>query len=121
MAIMLFLFVADLVIMGLFTSTQWVIISAIVFAGAILGNTNTLITTAVMEAAPVERSTASAAYSFLRFLGAAISPYMAAKLAEIFNLHLPFYVAAGFVFLSIVFIGWNYKHLAHVDRMDTAH
>ncbi|WP_137789349.1 MFS transporter [Bacillus sp. E(2018)] len=121
MAFMLFLFVADLVIMGLFTSTQWVIISAIVFAGAILGNTNTLITTAVMEAAPVERSTASAAYSFLRFLGAAISPYMAAKLAEIFNSHLPFYVAAGFVFLSIIFIGWNYKHLAHVDRMDTSH
>jgi MFS transporter, ACDE family, multidrug resistance protein len=121
MALMLAFFVGDLVIIGLFTSTQWVIIAAVIFAGAILGNTNTLITTAVMDSTTVERSTASAAYSFLRFIGAAISPFMAAKLAEIYNPHVPFFVGAGFVFLSILFIWWNYKHIAHVDTTETSH
>lgn len=121
MIIMLALFTLDLVVMGLFTSTQWVVITAVIIAGAILGNNNTLITTAVMNAAPVERSTASAAYSFLRFLGAAISPFMAAKLSEIFNPHVPFYVGAGFVFISILVIALNYKHIKHVNLMESGH
>jgi MFS transporter, ACDE family, multidrug resistance protein len=121
MVFMLILFALDLVVLGIFTSTQWVFISGVIFVGAILGNNNTLITTAVMEAAPVERSTASAAYSFLRFLGAAISPFMAAKLAEVFNPHVPFFVGAGFVFLSLVFIWFNYKHIVHIDRSPSTH
>lgn len=118
---MLVLFVADLVVMGVFTDTKETVICAVIFAGAILGNTNTLITTAVMGAAPVERSTASAAYSFLRFIGAAISPYMSGKLAEHFNSHVPFIVGAGFVLLSILFIGLNLKHIKHVDRLNASH
>ncbi|MEK4649384.1 MFS transporter [Exiguobacterium sp. FSL W8-0210] len=81
----------------------------------------TLITTAVMDAAPVERSTASAAYSFLRFLGAAIAPFMAGKLAEIFNANLPFYVGSGFVLLSVIIIGVNLKHIRHIDRTEGGH
>ncbi|MUT66471.1 MFS transporter [Paenibacillus sp. NEAU-GSW1] len=118
---MLFLFVVDLAIMGMFTSTREVVIVAVIIAGAIIGNSNTLITTAVMNAAPVERSTASAAYSFLRFLGAAISPYMAGKLSEIFNAHVPFIVGAAFVLLSIVYMWANSKHIRHIDRAPASH
>ncbi|NYE09589.1 putative MFS family arabinose efflux permease [Bacillus niacini] len=121
MVMMLFLFVLDLALMGIFTSTQWVVIAAVICAGAILGNSNTLITTAVMNASPVEKSTASASYSFLRFIGAAISPYMAGKLAEIFNPHVPFFVGAGFVLLSVVFIWFNMKHIRHVDTAESGH
>ncbi|MVP00622.1 MFS transporter [Paenibacillus lutrae] len=121
MCMMLILFVLDLVVMGIFTSTQWVVIAAVIFAGAILGNNNTLITTAVMDASPVERSTASAAYSFLRFLGAAIAPFMAGKLSEIFNPHVPFFVGAGFVLLSVWFIWFNYEHIRHIDKAEAAH
>ncbi|MDP4172254.1 MAG: MFS transporter, partial [Bacillota bacterium] len=85
MSVMLFLFALLLLAMGIWTSTQWVVIVAVILAGAMLGNNNTLITTAVMNAAPVERSTASAAYSFLRFIGGAIAPFMAGKLAEWYN------------------------------------
>ena len=46
-------------------------------AGAFLGINNTLITEAVMGAAPVERPVASAAYSFVRFSGGAVAPYAA--------------------------------------------
>lgn len=121
MCAMLTLFAVVLVAMGIWTSTQWVIIAAVIVAGALLGNTNTLITTAVMNAAPVERSTASAAYSFLRFIGGAIAPFTAGKLAEIFNPSVPFLVGAGFVLVSVFFIWFNSKHVSHVDEIGAGH
>lgn len=121
MSVMLFLFALLLLAMGIWTSTQWVVIGAVILAGAMLGNNNTLITTAVMNAAPVERSTASAAYSFLRFLGGAIAPFLAGKLAEWFNPSVPFIVGALFVLLSVVFILLNYKHVKHVDSAGSGH
>lgn len=121
MCAMLTLFALLLVAMGIWTSTQWVIIGSVILAGAFLGNNNTLITTAVMNAAPVERSTASAAYSFLRFIGGAIAPFTAGKLAEIFNPSVPFLVGAGFVLLSVVFILMNNVHVKHVDVAGIGH
>ena len=121
MCLMLILFALLLVVMGVWTSTQWVVIAAVILAGALLGNNNTLITTAVMNAAPVERSTASAAYSFLRFIGGAIAPFTAGKLAEIYNPSVPFLVGAGFVIISVLFIWINNKHLKHVDNIGISH
>ncbi|RRJ65866.1 MFS transporter [Paenibacillus oralis] len=121
MCAMLFLFSLVLLAMGIWTDSPWVIIAAVIFAGALLGNNNTLITTAVMNAAPVERSTASAAYSFLRFLGGAVAPFLAGKLAEWYSPHVPFIVGAGFVMLAVVFIALNRKHVQHVDQAESAH
>lgn len=121
MCAMLFLFSLVLLAMGIWTNSPWVIIAAVIFAGALLGNNNTLITTAVMNAAPIERSTASAAYSFLRFLGGAVAPFLAGKLAEWYNPHVPFIVGAGFVMLAVVFIALNRKHVQHVDQVESAH
>ncbi|MGG1399685.1 MFS transporter [Bacillus salipaludis] len=121
MCFMLTIFAIVLAIMGIWTSTQWVIIAAVIFAGALLGNNNTLITTAVMNSAPVERSTASAAYSFLRFIGGAIAPYFAGKLAEWYNPSTPFYVGAAFVLISVIFIALNHNHIKHVDNAEVGH
>lgn len=121
MGVMLILFALTLLVMGIWTSTKEVIIVAVILAGAFLGNNNTLITTAVMQAAPVERSTASAAYSFLRFIGGAVAPWLAGKLAEWYNPHVPFVVGAIFVLLSVVFIYLNRRHLVHIDRAGSAH
>lgn len=121
MCIMLILFGLVLLAMGIWTSTQWVVIAAVIVAGALLGNNNTLITTAVMNASPVERSTASAAYSFLRFIGGAIAPFLAGKLAEIYNSSVPFIVAGVFVFLSVLCIWLNNKHINHVDEVEVVH
>ncbi|WP_217593105.1 MFS transporter [Cohnella sp. GbtcB17] len=114
---MLTLFGLVLFAMGVWTTTEWVVVGAIVFAGALLGNNNTLITTAVMNAAPVERPTASAAYSFLRFIGGAIAPYFAGKLAEWYNPHVPFVVGGAFVLAAVVVILLNQRHLLHVDKV----
>lgn len=121
MGAMLLLFALLLFAMGIWTSTQWVIIAAVILAGALLGNNNTLITTAVMNAAPVERSTASAAYSYLRFIGGAIAPFTAGKLAEIYNPSVPFLVGGGFVVISVIFILMNNKHVKHVDNAEAGH
>lgn len=121
MCAMLFLFSLVLIAMGIWTNTQWVVIAAVIFAGALLGNNNTLITTAVMNAAPIERSTASAAYSFLRFLGGAVAPYLAGKLAEWFSPHMPFIVGGCFVLLSVIFVLANRHHVKHVDTVEAGH
>jgi MFS transporter, ACDE family, multidrug resistance protein len=121
MCAMLTLFALLLFVMGVWTSTQWVLIVAVILAGALLGNNNTLITTAVMNSAPIERSTASAAYSFLRFIGGAIAPFLAGKLSEVFNPHVPFIVGGVFVLLSVVFIGINYRHVSHVNDVSAEH
>jgi CBS domain-containing protein/predicted MFS family arabinose efflux permease len=118
MCVMLTLFAVVLLVMGIWTSVQWVVIACIIFSGALLGNNNTLITTAVMNAAPVERSTASAAYSFLRFIGSAIAPALAGILAELFSPHVPFIVGGCFVLGSVVFVLINRKHVYHVDRAE---
>lgn len=102
MYIVLALFALDLLMMGFGVSSQTTLIVAVLLAGIFLGINNTLVTTAVMEVAPVERSVASAAYSFVRFIGGAIAPWLAGMLAEWFAPQVPFYVGAGAVVISIL-------------------
>lgn len=101
MVVVLLLFAADLLVMGIWTSSLTTVIIAVIVAGAFLGTNNTLITTAVMEVSPAERSIASASYSFVRFIGGAAAPFLAGKLAEWFNPHVPFYFGAFAVVIGV--------------------
>jgi MFS transporter, ACDE family, multidrug resistance protein len=114
----LILFAIVLLVMGIWTSIKWVIIASIIISGALIGNSNTLLTTAVMSATSVERSTVSAAYSFLRFIGAAIAPFTAGMLAEVFSPHVPFIVAGCLVFGSVIILLLNRHYIHHVDRAE---
>jgi MFS transporter, ACDE family, multidrug resistance protein len=116
MAIALFLFALSLLAMGIWTNSTVTVILCVIIAGAFLGTNNTLITTAVMESAPVERSTASAAYSFVRFIGGAIAPYLAGKLAEWYNPHVPFFAGAIAVILAIVVTVGARKHISTGEK-----
>lgn len=98
----LLLFAGDLAVMALFTDSRAVLVVGIVVAGAFLGVNNTLITQAVMGAAPVERPVASAAYSFVRFSGGAIAPWLAGKLGENVNVHAPFWMGAAAVAVGVL-------------------
>jgi MFS family permease len=100
--VMLACIAADLFIMGIAVTSQVTLIVCVIAAGAFLGVNNTLVTTAVMEVSPVERPIASAAYSFVRFVGGAIAPWLAGKLAERYTPHIPFYVGATAVCVSIL-------------------
>ena len=94
-------FAAILVAMAIWTDDKTVLVVGVILAGAFLGVNNTLITETVMKVAPVERGVASAAYSFVRFSGGAIAPWLAGNLGEK-SIHLPFWVGAGAVLLAVV-------------------
>jgi predicted MFS family arabinose efflux permease len=105
-----------LAVMALGTDSKAVLAACVVVAGLFLGVNNTLVTETVMKAAPVERGVASAAYSFVRFGGGAVAPWLAGKLGETVNVHLPFWVGAGAVLLSVVALVTGRTALAHIDR-----
>ena len=65
----------DLLVLGIFTSSQVTLIVTVIVSGIFLGVNNTLVTETVMKVSPVERSVAAASYSFVRFMGGAIAPY----------------------------------------------
>ncbi|MEX1907769.1 MFS transporter [Janibacter sp. Y6] len=93
-------FAAVLAVMGVWTEHKPVLVVGTIVSGALLGINNTLITETVMKIAPVDRSVASAAYSFVRFAGGAVAPWMAGVLGER-SAHLPFWVGAVAVLLGV--------------------
>jgi MFS transporter, ACDE family, multidrug resistance protein len=98
----LVLFALDLGTMAVFTDSKTVLVVGVIIAGAFLGVNNTLITSLVMGAAPVERAVASASYSFVRFSGGAVAPYAAGKLGEHVSAHAPFWMGFTAVALGVV-------------------
>jgi MFS transporter, ACDE family, multidrug resistance protein len=109
---------ATLVVMALGTDNKSVLASCVVVAGLFIGINNTLITETVMKAAPVERGVASAGYSFVRFSGAALAPWLAGVLSEQVNMHAPFWVGAGAVLLGAGVLAATRSHLAGIDAED---
>jgi predicted MFS family arabinose efflux permease len=105
-------FALDLAAMAIWTDSKAVLVVGVVVAGAFLGVNNTVITQAVMGAAPVERSVASAAYSFVRFSGGAVAPWLAGKLGENVSVHAPFWMGAGAVVVGIVILAAGRRFLA---------
>lgn len=94
-------FAVILAVMAIGTEHRPVLVVGVVLSGAFLGVNNTLITETVMKVSPVERGVASAAYSFVRFSGGAVAPWLAGTLGER-SIHLPFWVGAGAVVLGIL-------------------
>jgi MFS transporter, ACDE family, multidrug resistance protein len=104
-----------LAIMALGTDSKTLLAVCVVVAGLFLGINNTLVTETVMKAAPVERGVASAAYSFVRFSGGAVAPWLAGKLGEEVSVHLPFWVGAGAVLVGVAVLAISSRHLRHID------
>jgi predicted MFS family arabinose efflux permease len=98
------LFAVVMALMAIYAEHEAAIAVGIIVVGALLGINNTLVTEAVMGAAPVERPVASAAYSFVRFTGGAIGPYVAMKLFEHQGVHAPFWFGAAAIAVGVVII-----------------
>jgi predicted MFS family arabinose efflux permease len=116
---------ALLVVMGLEEGSPTVLAICVIVAGAFLGVINTVLTEAVMKVAPVERPIASSAYSFVRFAGGAIAPWLAGKLAEWVSPSTPFFVGAAAVAIALVVCVAGRRYLdeaAHerIGRLDVA-
>jgi MFS transporter, ACDE family, multidrug resistance protein len=116
---------AILLIMGLGETSRTLLAVCVIVAGAFLGVINTVLTEAVMKVAPVERPIASSAYSFVRFAGGAIAPWLAGKLAEWVSPSTPFFVGAAAVALALVVLVAGRRHLderahARIARLELA-
>ncbi|MEV4635975.1 MFS transporter [Actinoplanes sp. NPDC049548] len=90
-----------MVVIAAGVTTPATVIVAVIVSGAFIGINNTLTTQAVMLVAPVERSVASSAYGFVRFIGGGLAPFVAGKLADATDLSVPFYVG-GVAFLLAI-------------------
>jgi MFS transporter, ACDE family, multidrug resistance protein len=104
-----------LAVMAVGTDTKAVLATGVVVAGLFIGIDNTLITATVMKAAPVDRGVASAAYSFVRFAGAALAPWVDGVLGERIGMHVPFWVGAVTVLVGAGVLAASRRHLAGVD------
>jgi predicted MFS family arabinose efflux permease len=108
----LLLVAADLLLGGLLIHNRTALIALVVVSGALLGIVNTVLTEAVMGSAPVDRPIASASYSFVRFTGGAIAPWLAGKLAEHVSVGAPMFLAGGLVTMAFVALLASRHHLA---------
>jgi MFS family permease len=114
------LLAADLAVIGIWPGNPTVVIVAVIIAGAFLGVNNTLVTTAVMSIAPVERPVASATYGFVRFIGGGLAPYVAARLVTRYNTHVPFLIGAAAVVAAAVVLSTVHPALDAADRGEIA-
>jgi ACDE family multidrug resistance protein len=110
------LLAADLAVIGSWPNKPTVVIVAVIVAGAFLGVNNTLVTTAVMSIAPVERPVASATYGFVRFIGGGLAPYAAAKLVERSNEHVPFLIGTATIIAAALVLSTVRHDLDAADR-----
>lgn len=110
------LMAADLAVIGIWPDRPAVVVVAVIVAGAFIGINNTLVTTAVMSIAPVERPVASATYGFVRFIGGGLAPFFAGKLVEHYSAHVPFLLGAGTVLLAAGVLATVHRALAAADR-----
>jgi MFS family permease len=107
--------------MGAGVDVKAILIAGVLVAGALIGLVNTLLTEALMRVAPdIERPVASAAYSFLRFGGGALAPWLAGKLAESGGEQVPFLVASVVVLAATAPLLVGRSAILHVDADEVA-
>jgi MFS transporter, ACDE family, multidrug resistance protein len=110
----------DLAVIAIFYSNPTVVIVCVIIAGAFIGVNNTLVTTAVMSIAPVERPVASATYGFVRFIGGGLAPYVAGLLVAAFNPRIPFLLGTATLLAAAIILSRVHAALTAADRGEIA-
>ena len=110
-------FAVVVLVIAIWTTDNSVLIPAVIASGIFIGINNTITTQAVMTVSPVERPVASAAYSFVRFIGGGLAPYAAGRLVVAFNIHVPFFIGAAVVAVGIVLLSTAHGLLGEAERV----
>jgi nucleotide-binding universal stress UspA family protein len=110
-------FAVLVLVIAIWTLDRPVLIAATILSGIVIGVNNTITTQAVMTVSPVERPVASAAYSFVRFIGGGLAPYVAGRLVVDMNIHVPFYIGAGTIVLGIGILATGHRLLGEAERV----
>jgi MFS transporter, ACDE family, multidrug resistance protein len=110
-------FAAVVLVIAIWTTDRAVLIPAVIVSGIFIGVNNTITTQAVMTVSPVERPVASAAYSFVRFIGGGLAPYAAGRLVIAAGIHVPFYIASAAVVAGIAILATAHRRLGDAERV----
>ncbi len=115
-AIALATFTGLLLVLALVVDNHVAVTAAVIACGAPLGILNTLFTETAMNVSPAPRPVASAGYNFVRFLGAAVSPFICGKLGESVGLSAPFFFGACCVVTGLaILLIFGRKYLAGLN------
>lgn len=109
-------FFVCLVVIGINADQPVLVAFGVIIAGFFQGLVNTLLTTVAMENKTIERSVASSAYSFIRFTGGAIAPFVAGKIAEKWSAHWTFYFAGLMILIGILFVLRNQQYFITAEE-----
>jgi MFS transporter, ACDE family, multidrug resistance protein len=110
-------FAVVVLVIAIWTTDRAVLIPAVIASGIFIGVNNTVTTQAVMTVSPVERPVASAAYSFVRFIGGGLAPYVAGRLVLAAGIHVPFFIAVGVILLGIGILATAHSLLGEAERV----
>src|ERR1700749_4738231 len=113
-------FAVVVLVIAIWTTDRAVLIPAVIASGIFIGVNNTVTTQAVMTVSPVERPVASAAYSFVRFIGGGLAPYAAGRMVLAVGIHFPFYIAVGALLVGIGILATAHKLLGEAERVRAA-
>ncbi|MFG2862088.1 MFS transporter [Streptomyces sioyaensis] len=89
----LLLLAVDLLVLGYGDHATAVVCT--VASGAFIGLNNTVFTELALGVSPAPRPVASAGYNFVRWFAAAAAPFLAARIEEWTDVHIPFVLAAA--------------------------
>jgi predicted MFS family arabinose efflux permease len=110
-------FAAVVLVIAVWTTDRAVLIPAVIVSGIFIGVNNTITTQAVMTVSPVERPVASASYSFVRFIGGGLAPFVAGRLVLAAGIHVPFYIASGAIVAGIAILATAHRLLGEAERV----
>jgi ACDE family multidrug resistance protein len=110
-------FAVVVLVIAIWTTDRAVLIPAVIISGIFIGVNNTITTQAVMTVSPVEKPVASAAYSFVRFIGGGLAPYAAGRMVLAVGIHFPFFIAAGAIVAGIVILATAHGLLSEAERV----
>ncbi len=103
-------FIICLVLLGFGASVQILVPISIILAGFFQGIINTLLTTIAMEIPGLQRNVASSSYSFVRFFGGALAPFIAGLIGEHVGESYAFYFAGVIVLISVICIIYHRQY-----------
>lgn len=107
----LVLLAADLVVLGYGNHTAAIVCTIV--SGAFIGMNNTVYTELALGVSDAPRPVASAGYNFVRWFAAAAAPFLAPKIEEWSNIHIPFVVAALAAVIGAIVIRVRRSALTH--------
>ncbi|MFG2920429.1 MFS transporter [Streptomyces sp. NPDC048305] len=116
----LVLLAADLVVLGYGNHTAAIVCTIV--SGAFIGMNNTVYTELALGVSDVPRPVASAGYNFVRWFAAAAAPYLAPKIEEWSDIHIPFVVAALAALVGALVVWARRAALTHeAEELEPVH